>query len=79
MAKPLVQPHYGGAPRRTNASDSAAAESGAGKKGRGVAFTLCALTPSPNLWLIFVASPGSPGVVAAREEEGGFVCGEHRE
>lgn len=74
MAKPLAQPQCGGAPRRTNASDSAAGESGAGKKGRGwVALTHCALTPGPKLYFIFVASLGSPGVLVVREEEGGFV------
>lgn len=74
MAKSLAQPDCGGAPRRTNASDAVAGESGAGKKGWGVALTPCALTPGPNLWFIFMPSLGSPGVLVVQEEEGGFVC-----
>lgn len=56
MAKPLAQPGCGGAPRRTNASDSAAGESGAGKEGWGwLLLTVrspLAPTSGLSLWLL---------------------------
>lgn len=78
MAKPLAQPDCGGAPRRTNASDSAAGESGAGKKGPGEgaagggSCSLCAHPwPQPLVYLCgFSRQPWGAG----RARGGGRVC-----